>query len=118
MDFEINYIMTALITSLVGSMVRIAHEGEKRKVSFNNMLLFLACSLVTGYMCYEAALYFKEPRLVGIPSIILALSAVEITKFLRAIVDTLFNTIIKKIPNIVTSVLKMFLKDYNENNEK
>ncbi len=117
MDYEISYALTALITSLVGSIVRIFHEGEKGKVSVNKVFVFISCSLVTGYMCYEVGIYYKDPRLVGIPSIIFALSAVEITKFFRTIVNTVFGSFIKKIPDILTSILKMFLKDYRDNGE-
>lgn len=114
MEYEISYALTALVTSLVGSLVRIFHDSEKEKISRGRMALIMVCSLVTGYICYEAAMHYAESRIAGIPSIILALASVEITKFFRSIIDTIFNDFIKKIPKIINAIISTFLKNYKD----
>lgn len=117
MEYELTYMLTAGITSLIGSIVRIFHDSEKERIKGSRVFLVIACSLVTGYICYEVAIYYQEPRLAGIPSIILALASVEITKFFRSIIDTVFNDFIKKIPKILNALIKTVLNNYNDKDE-
>lgn len=117
MEYELTYMLTALVTSLVGSLVRIFHDSEKEKIKAVRIGLIIFCSLVTGYICYELALYYQKSWIVGVPSIVLALAAVEITKFFRSIMDVIFNDIIKKIPRILDAFLKSFLTNYKKEDE-
>lgn len=96
MKFETTFLITAFLTSTMGSVVRIAQESEEKRITLKKGLLIYLCSLVTGYCCFEAARSLQWSWMVGVPSLVLALIAMEITAGIKNSAEWVVERIIRE----------------------
>ncbi len=99
MNVEWNLILTALFTSSLGSLVRIAHDNEDKTIGFQHGFLVYICSLTTGYVCYEVAILYDRSWIVGVPSLVLSLGAVEITNVFKKGLGFVFEKLLNAVPD-------------------
>lgn len=80
---NIDYVLLlmAVIAAVVGSSVRVAYEGEKRKITRGRVVFIYVCSLVVSYMVYESTKAYGYTNIIGVVSIIGGIISVDIIKF-------------------------------------
>lgn len=117
MEIIYSYVLTAFFTSSMGSLVRMVHDNDVIKITLSKGILIYICSLATGYMCYELAALYEKSWIVGIPSLILALGAVEITGVFKNLLGWVFEKLIKALPNILIEAGRRMLNLPPENKE-
>ncbi len=110
MDEKIILIITVCITSGIGSFVRIMHEVNDTTllpITIKKILLIVSCAIATGYSCLYVAENFGLKYMVGVPALVLAVGAIEITKALRKIGGVL-EEVIKASPEVIISATRRF----------
>lgn len=101
MNIEWGLVLTALFTSSLGSIVRMAHDSETDSISLRKALLVYVCSLSTGYVCYELSLNYGKTWFVGVPSLLLSLASVEITNVFINSLGFVFDEVLKALPDVI-----------------
>lgn len=94
-DFTLLFM--AFVAAVIGSSVRIAYEGENKKVKRSRIIFIYACSICVSYMIYEGTSAYGYTKIIGVISIIGGIISVDIIKFfIEDLPNILKDWVVKK----------------------
>ena len=99
-EFDPIYLLIALVPSVIGASVRIAHESdlENKTLVRRRMVYIYICSLFMAYIISELTIIFKIKQWLGLACIIGGLISVDIVKlFVKHLSKLLWRSAAKKI---------------------
>ena len=97
-----------ILTTEIGSMVRLAMEWEKSTLTIKKAVLIIISGITTSYLFYLANLKFAwlDDKFLGFPCIISGIIAVELVKFF-----------VEFSPKLAEGMLRNWLNIRNKNND-
>ena len=96
-----NIYLIIVVASVVGSLVRIVFEWEKKALTIQRAVFILIASLVVSYLFYLANDHQRwiAEKYIGFPSLISGIIAMEVVKFFIEDLPAILKTALRNKVN-------------------
>ena len=99
-QYNVNYIIIALVSYLIGSTAQGTAKNKINKLKFKDWAAIYSTGLIIAVISYWAGVYYDSYALTGISSVIVSYFSIE---FLDMVTET-FKAIMKRVPNIFSKL--------------
>ena len=103
---NVTLLVVAIITSVMGSSVQVAHTNLEKKIRFAEVFAIYISGIFVAYFSYELGYYYNSFALTGVSSAILSYISIEFILTFKNSVIFVLKAVTKKLPDVIVEVLR------------